>query len=186
MRTLSGSERRTIRYATAGIAVYLALFGGFKLWKFLSNRRADYVQMVAEAGQLKAGARLDADRAAVVKRMMEEFQLDPARLSTNTVVADASAAIQKAAASGGVKPGSIRELPGRPSAKEAAMIEFEGSGPVPAVISLLHRLPLLGYPLVIDSLQITADSARPDQVKLSLKVMVLDFEQWKKTEAPHA
>ena len=186
MRTLSPSEKRTVRYGAIALAVYLALFGGVKLWNFFAHHRADYLAMVAAARQLKADARLDADRAVVVKKLMEEFQLDPAKLSTNSVVADASAAIQKAAASGGVKPGPIRELPGRASANELATIEFEGSGPVAAVISLLHRLPLLGYPLVIDSLQITADSMRPDQVKLNLKVIVLNFEQWKKSEAPHA
>ena len=186
MRTLSPGEKRTIRYATIGILIYLALFGGLKLWKIIAHQRADYLQMVAEARQLKIETGLDADQAAVVKKLMTEFQLDPARLSTNSVVADASAAIQKAAMSGGVKPGPIRELPGRASAKEAATIEFEGSGPVTAVVSLVQRLPLLGYPLLIDSLQITGDPARPDQIKLSVKIIVLNFENWKKTEAPHA
>jgi hypothetical protein len=186
MRALSPSEKRTIRYATIGILIYLALFGGFKLLKFFAHRRADYLHMVAEARQLKIETGLDADKAVVVKKLMTQFQLDPARLSTNSVVADASAAIQKAATSGGVKPGAIRESPGRASAKELATIDFEGSGPVAAVISLLHRLPLLGYPLVIDSLQITADPARPDQIKLSVKIIVLNFESWKTTEAPHA
>jgi hypothetical protein len=142
--------------------------------------------MVAEARQLRREAGSDADEAAVVQKMMGDFQLDPASLSTNSVVADASAAIQKAAASGGVNPGAIRESAGRSSEKELATIEFDGSGPVAAVISLLHRLPLLGYPLVIDSMQITADPMRPGQVQLSIKIIVLNFEKWKKTEASHA
>jgi hypothetical protein len=54
------------------------------------------------------------------------------------------------------------------------------------VISLLHQLPLLGYPLVIDSVQIIADPMQPGQIKLNLTVIVLDFEQWKKTEVAHA
>ena len=186
MRSLSPSEQRTVRYAAIGITLYLALFAGFKLSKWVSHRHASYLQLVAEARQLKADSRLDADEAAVVKKLMGEFQLDPARLSANTVVADASAAIQKAAASGGVKPGPIRESPGRPSEKELATIEFEGSGQVASVMSLLHRLPLLGYPLVIDSLQITPETGRPDQIKVNLTIIVLDFEQWKQAEAAHA
>ena len=186
MRALTPSEKRTIRYATIGISIYLALFAGVKLWKLVSHRRASYLQMVAEARQLKTDTQLDADEAAVVKKLMTEFQLDPARLSTNTVVADASAAIQKAATSGGVKPGAIRESAGRPSAKELATIEFEGSGQVASVMSLLHQLPLLGYPLVIDSLQITGDTTHPGQVKLNVTIIVLDFEQWKTKEAAHA
>jgi hypothetical protein len=186
MRALTSSEKRTIRYAASGISIYLALLGGIKVWKFLSHQRADYVRMVAEARQLKTETALDADEAAVVKKLMDEFQFDPSKLSTNSVVADASAAIQKAAASGGVKPGPIRESPGRTSGRDLATIEFEGSGPAPAVISLLHRLPLLGFPLVIDSVQITPDAMRPDQVKLSVTVIVLDFQDWKKPEAHHA
>ncbi|HEY5041852.1 MAG TPA: hypothetical protein VIK53_07600 [Verrucomicrobiae bacterium] len=186
MHTLSSSEKRTIRYAAIFLLICLVLLGGSKVWKFLSHRRADYLQMVAEARQLKSGSDLDTDQAAVVKRLMEDFQLDPAALSTNTVVADASAAIQKAATSGGVKLGAIRESAGRSSAKELATIQFEGSGPVAAVISLLHRLPLLGYPLLVDSVQITTDAMRPGQIKLSVTIIVQDFEQWKKTEATHA
>ncbi|MGO8766610.1 MAG: hypothetical protein ACLQSR_15920 [Limisphaerales bacterium] len=186
MHALSTSEKRTIRYATIGISIYLALFGGFKVWNFFAHRRAGYLQMVAEARQLKIETILDADHAVVVKKLMVEFQLDPAKLSTNSVVAAASAAIQKAAMSGGVTPGPIRESPENASGKELATIDFEGSGTVAAVISLVHRLPLLGYPLLIDSLQIAGDPARPDQIKLSVKIIVLNFEYWKKTEAPHA
>lgn len=142
--------------------------------------------MVAEARQLKTGADLDANQADVVKKLMTDFQLDPAKLSTNSAVASASAAIQKAAMSGGVQLGAIRESAGRSSAKELATIGFEGSGQVAAVISLLHRLPLLGYPLLIDSVQITADTTRPGQIKLSVTIIVLDFEWWKKAEASHA
>jgi hypothetical protein len=186
MRALSTSDKRTIRYATIGISIYLALFGGFKLWKFFAHQRADYLQMVAEARQLKIQTSLDAVHAEVAKKLMTEFQLDPAKLSTNSVVADASAAIQKAATSGGVTPGPIHESPENASGKELATIDFEGSGTVAAVVSLVHRLPLLGYPLLIDSLQITSDPLRPDQIKLSVKIIVLNFENWKKTEAPHA
>ena len=186
MRSLNPSEKRTIRYAVIGVSIYLALFAGIKVLKFFTHRRSEYVQMVAEARQLKMEADFDADKAAVVKKIMTDFNLDPAKLSTNTVVADASAAIQKAAMSGGVKPGPIRESPGHSSAKELATIEFEGSGQVAAVMALLHQLPLLGYPLVIDSLQITPETMQPGQIKLSIKIIVLNFEDWKKKEATHA
>ena len=186
MRTLSSSEKRTIRYAVIGLAIYLVAFGGFKLWSFFAHRRTDYLQMVAEARQSRSQTSLEADQAVKVKKLMEDFHLDPALLKTNTAVAEASAAIQKAAMAGRVNPGTIRESSGKPSDKSLATIQFEGSGPVAGVVSLLHRLPLLGYPLLIDSMQITADPARPDQVKLNLTIIVLDFEQWKNMEAHHA
>jgi len=186
MRPLTSSEKRTIRLGAIVLAAGLVLAGGIKVWRFLEKQRADYLKMVAEARQLKTESRTYADKADTVKTLMDHFQLDPAKLSTNSVVAGASAAIQSAASSSGVKPGTIRESPGRPANKELATIQFEGVGQVASVMSLLHRMPLLGYPLVIDSVQITADPMRPGQIKLALTIIVLDFEQWKKTGAPHA
>ena len=65
-------------------------------------------------------------------------------------------------------------------------MQIEGSGAVPAVMSLLHNLESLGYPLIIDSVQLTTDPMRPGQVKLNLTIVVLDFEQWKPEATPHA
>lgn len=190
MPSLTAREKRTIRYATAGLAIYLALFGGVKFWKFLDHRRADYLQEVAETSRLKSEVKTDTYNAAMVKQMMDDFHLEPATLSTNSVVAGASAAIQKAITSGGLKPGPIRESAGRSSKKEIASIQFESTGPVEGTISLINRLPLLGYPIIIDSLQITADPMRPGQIKLAATVLVLDYQdwinEWQKGASPHA
>lgn len=186
VKTLTASEKRTVRVAAIGIAVYLALFGGWRVWKFLAQRRADYLQMVAAARQLKIEAAADADKAAVVKKLMTDFNLDPARLVKNSVVAEATAAIQKAATGGGIQPGTIRESPGQTANKALASIQFEGTGTVAAVMTLLQQLPTLGYPLVVDSVQIAAEPARPGQIKLNVTILVLDFERWKKSEAAHA
>jgi hypothetical protein len=117
---------------------------------------------------------------------MEAFNLDPATLSRTTVVAQASAAIQKAAASSGIAVGSVRESPARASSKELASIQLEATGPVPAVTSLLGRLQSVGYPLVVETVQINAEPTRPGQIKLNLTLVVLDFEQWKKGAVPNA
>lgn len=186
MRTLTASEKRTIRFAAIGLGAYLVLFGGFKVWGYFTKQRADYLTMAAEAQSLKAESKTYPDKVATVKKLMEDFHLDPARLVKNSTVAEASAAIQKAAASGRVGLGTIRESPGRSANKELATIQFEATGPVVPVMSLLHQLPLLGFPLVIDSVQLTADATRPGQLKLALTILVLDFEQWKKAEVPHA
>lgn len=180
MRTLTSSEKRTIRWATIGISIYLVLFAGFKFWRVFEHRRHDYLQMVDRARLLKTEAIGYAGKAALARKLMQDFQLDPGKISTNTVVADASAAIQKAAMSGGLKAGSIRESPGRSAEKELAAIQFEAVGKVASVLSFLHQVPMLGYPLVIDSVQMTPDHSRPDQIKLVIKVLVLDFDLWKK------
>ena len=186
MRTLSPSEKRTVRFAAIGAAAYLALFGAFKIGQFFHHQRVAYLQLVTAAQNLKLELRPYEDKAAVVKKLMENYQLDPAKLSRATVVADASAALQKAAASGGIQVGPIRESAAQTSSKGLGTIQFEGSGQVPAAMALLQQLPFLGYPLVLDAVQISADPMRPGQIKLTLTILVLDFEQWKKSEAGHA
>jgi hypothetical protein len=64
-------------------------------------------------------------------------------------------------------------------------MQFEGSGPIPAVTGLLNRMQSLGYPLIIDSVQITPDN-RPGMVKVSLTIVILNFDRWKNPEASHA
>ena len=186
MRTLTHQEKRTIRYASVGIGIYLVLFGGFKVWKFFEKQRTDYRQLVTEAQSLKLEVKRYEGKIAVTKKLMETFHLDPAKLTKATVVAEASAAIQKAAKEGGFQLGTVRESPARPSSKELATIQIEGSGPVPATMGLLNRLETCGYPLIIDSVQISSDPMKPGQSKLNLTVIILDFEQLKTTEAPHA
>ena len=184
MRTLTDHEKRTVRRAAIGLAVYLVLFGGYKGWRLLENRRADYRQMVNDAQSLRVKIQTYQAKAVTVKKMMEDFHLDPAKLSRDTIVGEASSAIQKAAQANGVQVGTVRES-ARGSGDEVASMQFEGSGPVPAVTGLLNRMQMLGYPLIIDSVQITPDQ-RPGMVKVSLTIVILDFERWKNPEASHA
>jgi hypothetical protein len=179
-------EKRLVRYASIGVAIYLVLFGGYLFWGRLENFRKDYEARLAEAQALKHEITRYEDKIAVAKKLMETYHLDPAALKRSSVVADASAAIQKTAMAGGFQLGPIRESPSRTSGKELATIQFEGSGQVKPAVELLSRLKILGYPLVVDSAQITADPMRPGQVKLTLTVVILDFEQWLKETVPNA
>ena len=185
MRTLTPHERRTVRFGAVVIVSYVLLFGGFPVWKYFARCRADYQQLVSQADRLKQEVQLYDDRVPVVKKLMESLRLDPAKLSRTSVVAEASAAIQKAAMSGGVQVGPVRESPARPSSKELAMVQLEGTGPVPAVMGLLSRLESVGFPLIIDSVQLTPDM-RPGQLKVSLTILILDFDQWAREGTPHA
>ena len=49
-------------------------------------------------------------------------------------------------------------------------------------MATLHRLETLGYPLILDSVQISSDPTKPGMIKLNLTIIILDFEQWKKEE----
>jgi hypothetical protein len=186
MRPLSEREKRTVWFGVIGLSVYLLLFCGLQLWKALSRHRAEYLQLLSEAQTLKTKMQLYEDRTATIRKLMEGFQMDPAKLSRTTVVAQASAAVQNAARTGGVQIGVVREMPGRTSNKELAAIQLEAMGPVPGLLRFLHQMESVGYPLVIESCQIGSDPAKPGPLKMSLVIMILDFDQWKKKEAPNA
>lgn len=186
MRTLTDREKRTIRIGAVVIGAYLVLSGGLRAARFFERKRVEYQKLVTEARGLKREIQLYEDKAIALKKLMENFKLDPAQLSRTTAVAEASAAIQKTAAASGIQVGPVRESPARPSSKELGTIQLETTGPIPAISSLLSRLESVGYPLIIETVQIAAEPMRPGQIKMSLTILVLDFDQWKKGEAPNA
>lgn len=181
MRTLTTREKRAVRLAAAAVAIYVAFF----CWRYFDSKRSAYRQVVRNVHDFKLELKPYGEKIQFVKKLMEDFHLDPAKLTKSSAVAEASSVIQKAAAAGGVQCGPIRESPGRSSAKELATIKLEGSGQLPAVTSFLHRLESVGAPLIIDSVQLTPDNMRPGMTKLSLTIIILDFEQWKNGETPN-
>jgi len=186
LRTLSDREKRTVRFAAIGIAIYLVLFGGFEIWKYFNQRRADYRDLVLEAQSLKQQTLPYQEKVLVVKKLMEDFHMDPVKLKHANVVSEASAAIQRSAKSGGVGLGPIRESQARGSGGTLATIQLDGTGPTTAILSFLAGLNTIGYPLVVDSVQFTPDN-RPGQIKMSLTIVILDFDQQKESkEASHA
>lgn len=185
MRTLTHREKRALLLAVAAVALYGVLVGGVRLFKTLENQRAEYTQLVREAQNLGLEIKSYQTKAEAVQKLMDAFKLDPAKLNKTNAVAEASAAIQKAAAAGGVQVGPVRETPGRTANKELATVQFEGTGPVPAVTALLSRLESVGFPLIIDTVQLTPVQGGPAMMKVSLTITILDFEQWKKG-ASHA
>jgi hypothetical protein len=65
-------------------------------------------------------------------------------------------------------------------------MQLEGMGQPRSMISFLERLNTLGFPLLIDNVQISADPTKPGMVKLSLTIVILDYEQWKNEEVRRA
>ncbi len=183
MRTLTDREKKTIRIGAIAVAAYLLIFGGVQTWRFLDQKRSDYRNLVRESVRLRQQMLVYDDKAVAAQKLMETFKLDPGSLSRTTAVAQASAAIQKTAAGSGIQVGPVREAAGRPASKELATLQLEGVGPVPAVTSLLSRLETVGFPVIVDTVQFTPDPARPGQMKVSLTIIILDFDQW---EVPHA
>jgi hypothetical protein len=186
MRALADNEKRTVRVATIFIAAYLALFCGMRGWKYLGAKRAEYQRLVENAQSLAREVKPYEEKALIVQKLMKEFNLDPAKLTNVTVVAGASAAIQTAGMSGQVGFGPIRETSGQAASKELAAIQIEGTGQVNGVLALLHHLTSLGYPVVIDTVQLTPEKMRPGNIKVNMTLIIMDFEQWKKEEMPNA
>jgi len=186
MRSLTPSEHRTIRLAGLLIAAYLAAFVAFKAWQWLHLRRTAYLQTVTAAQTLKLALEPYEDKVASVNKLMTDYHLDPALISRQSEMAEASAAIQKAAKEGNLMIGTIRESAAPTSSKALGTIQLDGTGPVNTIMALLHTLPRLGHPLVIDSVQLSSEPTRPGQLKMNLTILVLDFELWKKSEATHA
>lgn len=186
MANLTDREKKTIRLAAMGVALYLVLFFGLRGWKHLETRRLEYQRLVEQAERLRREFQPYENKALLVQKLRGTFNLDPRKLTKATLVAEVSAAIQKAATSGGVQLGPMRESPARAAAKELVSMQLEGSGPIPAMMALVHRLEGLGFPLVIDSIQITPDNTRPSMIKISMTIVILDWEQWKAAEASHA
>lgn len=186
MRTLTSHEKRTIRLAGSALAIYLVLFYGLDGFKRLEAKRRAYQELVQSAQTLKQELRPYENKALLIAQLKERYHLDLAKLSKTTLVAETSAAIQKAAMTGMVQLGPIRETPARSSNKELASMQLEGMGPVPAITAFIHRLQQLGYPLVIDSLQISAEPSRPGALKVNVTLIILDYSQWKPEEGRHA
>jgi hypothetical protein len=186
MRALTHREKRAVLLAAAAVALYVLCFGGLRLWKALENQRAAYAQLLREAQNLRLEVKTYESKAEAVQKLMDTFKLDPAKLNKTNAVAEASAAIQKAAAAGGIAVGPVRESPGRPANKELATVQFEGTGPVPSVTALLSRLESVGYPLIIEAVQLTPMPGGQPMMKVNLTISILDFEQWKKGGVPHA
>lgn len=156
------------------------------MWQLLHHQRVEYAKLVDDARQWKLKIEKYKQRADVAKSMMDSYHLDPAKLSRETIVGEASSAIQKAAAGNGVQVGAVRETASRGNGDEIATMQVEASGQVAAVTGMLHRMQTLGYPLLIDSVQISSDAARPGMMKLTLTIVILNYENWKNPEATHA
>ena len=123
-------DQKTIRWASIGDRVYLAAFGGFKLWKSGGAGRDDYQTLVKKAEQLQAEVREQENKALLFEKLSDEYKFDPRKIKKETLVADASAAIQSAAQQGGIQLGPFRESPARSSGRDLTTIQVEGSGQV--------------------------------------------------------
>ena len=183
---LTDRDRRTIRYAAMGLSAYLVLFGGWKALQILGAQRTTYLDLRRQADEQRARVDLYSSRVVRLHRLMDAAQLDPAQISKPKLVGRASTAIQQAATQGGLQMGAIRETLARGSDRELGAIQLEASGQVTSLTTFLHRLGSLGYPIILDTVEFTSDPMRPGMLKISVSLILLDYDQWDSREVPHA
>lgn len=181
---MTDRDRKTIRIAAAGILIYLAAFGGFKMWRSGGSNRDDYQTLVKKTERLQNEVRTLENKVLLYDKLKDAYKIDPPKIKKETLVSDASAAIQSAAQQSGIQLGPFREAPARSTARELTTMQVEGSGQVASALQLLHRLRTLGYPLLIDSVQFGPAQGRPGQVKVNVSITILNYDQWK--EGPNA
>ncbi|HUR45262.1 MAG TPA: hypothetical protein VMZ27_05225 [Candidatus Saccharimonadales bacterium] len=186
MAALTNREKRTLRIGGIILSIYLVFFFGVRGSKGLESSRTEYQKLLAETQRLQREIAPYENRVLLTEKLKESFHMDPQKLSRTTLVADASAAIQRAAGSGGLQLGPIRETAARASAKELASMQLEGSGQATAAMTFLHRIGALGFPIIVDAVQINPDTTKPGMIKMHLTIVILDYEQWMKMEVPRA
>jgi hypothetical protein len=185
MPALTQREQLTIRFAAIGIALYLALFFGASGWNRMEAKRHDYARLLAQAQTAALDRERHQNKLLLLDKLKHGSSVDLSKLSRAMLEGQASEAIQRAAQASGAKIGPIRETPGSSSGKELASMQLEATGPIAGVMALLHRLDVLEFPLVVDSLQIDPDPKKPGTVKLVIQLVLLDYEQWKPEARPN-
>jgi hypothetical protein len=81
------------------VVVYLALFYGPDVRSYFAERREAYDKLVQQARDLRDVIKPYEEKIATATNLMDRFHMDPAKLKRSSVMAEASAAIQQAAAS---------------------------------------------------------------------------------------
>ena len=102
------------------------------MWKKGASGQDDYHALVKKAERLQEEVRTLENKSLLFDKLSELYGFDPRKIKKDTLVADASAAIQSAAQQGGIQLGPFRESPARSSGRDLTTIQVEGSGAVPA------------------------------------------------------
>ncbi len=181
MRALTDREKRTVRLAGVLIGAYLILFYGVRAVTYLEGKRSERLGRFLVAQALKEDILLEETKAARLAKLKAGLRIDLPGLREETVVGEASAAIQKAAQDQGLQLGPTKETRRRSTDREIGSIQIEGQGGAPAAAQFIAGLGSIGFPLVVDSVQLKA-APSPGQVSFTLSVAVLNFAAWKSEE----
>ncbi len=179
MRTITSRERRTIRIAAIGVAIYLAFFFGSKAWSRLESVRERDGELRLAAATLDTKLLRAAREARRYRDLREKWRFDPSTLERATLVSGAWEAIEKCATTHQLALGASREAQGRGSARQIRVFQVDGVGATQNAMEFLHDLRHLGVPLVVEQITVSTANLPPGQVRLTLTLPVYDYEAWK-------
>jgi hypothetical protein len=178
MTPLTDRDKRTVRYAAIGLAIYLVVFFSVKLVRRLENERTAYANLVLDARLLKQQWETQQARTELIEKLRKESGVDLSKVPKASLVTKTSEAIQQAAMSGGIKLGPMRETPGNHSRGELAVVQLEATGQVQGMLNLIHQVQALGYPVIIDGLEMKPDPRQPNMLRLDVDLVILDLDKW--------
>jgi hypothetical protein len=182
MRPLSRREKKTVRLGAAALAIYLLAFYGLRGWRFLEEKRAAFAELNLAMANLDASIAREESKTLRLERLKKSSRIELSSLNEKTAVGEALAAVQKAAQGCGLQVTTLKETAGRGAAKELATIQLEGVAATAAAMQFVHGLRSLGFPLIVDRLQLKTTGVKPGQVHLSLALAVLGFQAAKAAE----
>ena len=182
MGRLTDRDRRTIKLAGFGLLAYLVLFYGVSTWRYLESCLADHELLRLEASEVGLEVTAELKKWKRFRALREKWTIDLDSLDPKTVVSAAFDAIQTAAGKCGVGLGATQEIARRANAKELRVFQLQGSGATDSVMKFLHNLPRLGYPLVVDRLQVKGVPKKPGMLSVTLSVAILNFEAWQEVK----
>ena len=174
MRPLTQKEKRTVRLGAILLGAYLVLLYGSRAVSYLEGKRSESLERWTAAERLRQDVEMEEIKVLRAEKLKASLHIDLATLKEETVVGEASAAIQKAAQDQGLQLGPTKETRKRSSEREMGTIQIDGQGGAIAAAQFISGLGTIGFPLVVDSVSFKA-AQNPGQVTFSLNISVLNF-----------
>ncbi len=179
MAKLNAREQRIVKWALVLVPLYLLLFYGLAGVRALEEQRKEFGNIQLEAEEVELRITKEAKKYKRLKRMREEWSLHLKELNTATLVTSAREAVQSAASKCGVGLGNSQEM-GRGNNNDLLrVIQMQGSGKTEAVLRFLYLCPRLGYPLLLDNLQIKGVPGKPGRLTLTFSLAIVNTDRWK-------